>query len=83
MDAETAARFAAQEARISDLARQLDAVLNPPPQGKVLCMKEAAARLGVSRHTMRRRALADPSLGHKRGGVWEIDAERLTLHLKR
>jgi hypothetical protein len=74
MDAETAARFAAQEAKIADLARQLDELLAPKPPGEVICMKEAAARLGVSRHTLRRRALADPSLGQKIGGRWQFPA---------
>jgi hypothetical protein len=69
MDAETAGKFAALETVIARLEEQLAAIA-PKPPGEVVCMKEAAARHGVSRHTMRRRALADPSLGQKIGGRW-------------
>jgi hypothetical protein len=69
MDNETRLKFAALEVTIADLKTQL-ATIAPKPPGEVLCMKEAAARRGISRHTMRRRALADPSLGRKVGGRW-------------
>jgi hypothetical protein len=75
MDDETAARFAAQEAKIADLARQLDAVLNPPPRSRsVLTLQQAAFRSGFSRETMRRRALAGEIPGAcKRGGRWVFE----------
>jgi hypothetical protein len=69
MDAETAQKFAAIEAMVARLESQLAAIA-PKSPGEIICMKEAAARLCVSRHTMRRRALADPSLGKKIGGRW-------------
>jgi len=69
MDAETTQKFAALEATVARLTEQLAAIA-PKPPGSVICMKAAAGRLGVSRHTLRRRALKDPSLGQKIGGRW-------------
>ena len=71
MDAETAQKFTTLEAVIARLEEQLAAIA-PKPCAEVICMKQAAARLGISRHTMRRRALADPSLGKKIGGRWHM-----------
>jgi hypothetical protein len=84
MDAETIEmKFAAleaviarHEATVARLAAQLAA---PKPSAEVICMKEAAARLGVSRHTLRRRAKADPSLGQKVGGRWQFHSEHLSI----
>jgi len=59
---------------ITRLEAQLAGLFAPKSPGKVLCMKEAAARRGVSRHTLRRRALADPNLGQKIGGRWQFPA---------
>jgi hypothetical protein len=33
--------------------------------------------IGFSTETIRRRLLADPSLGHKRGGRWIVDPSHL------
>ena len=74
MDNETAEKIADLEATVADLKAQIAGLLAPKPRGEVICMKEAAFRLKVSRHTMRRRALADPSLGQKIGGRWQFPA---------
>jgi hypothetical protein len=58
MDAEIASKFAVLEATIARLEIQLAGLLAPKLSGDVVCMKEAAARLGISRHTMRRRAFS-------------------------
>lgn len=72
MDTEIIAqKVRALEAMFTELKEQF-AMLAPKPSAEVICMKEAAARLGISRHTMRRRALADPSLGQKVGGRWQF-----------
>jgi hypothetical protein len=71
MDDETAQKFADLESAVRNLQSQL-ATIAPKSPGKVICMKEAAARLGISRHTMRRRVLADPTLGEKIGGRWQF-----------
>jgi hypothetical protein len=74
MDAETAEKLAALEAKIGDLARQLDAVLNPPARGRVLTLQQAAHRSGFSIETMRRRAIAGAIPGAcKRGGRWVFE----------
>jgi hypothetical protein len=72
------ARLVALEQVVRDLQDQLDALKPSRRAASVICLKEAVARSGWSRHTLVRRALTDPSLGSKRGGVWEIDAERLS-----
>jgi hypothetical protein len=69
MDPETRNKFLALEDVVAGLQARLDAIA-PKQTGSVINMKQAAARLGISRHTMRRRALADPSLGRKIGGRW-------------
>ncbi len=71
MDAETVEKFRVLEAVIAHLEEQLAAIM-PKPSAEVICMKEAAARLGISRHTLRRRVLADPTLGEKIGGRWQF-----------
>jgi hypothetical protein len=67
-------KFAALEATVARLEEQLAGLLSPKSSLEVVCMKRAAARLGISRHTLRRRALADPSLGRKVGGRWQFPA---------
>jgi hypothetical protein len=74
MDAETIEKFAAIEATVAELKTQLACLIAPKPKGKVIAMKEAAYRLGISRHTLRRRAMADPTLGRKIGGRWQFPA---------
>jgi len=54
-------RFAALEQVMRDLQAQLDALKPHPPIGETICLKEKVARSGWSRHTLVRRALADPS----------------------
>jgi hypothetical protein len=61
-------------------------LLNPAPakpEGRIISLREAAARFHYSYESIRRWAAHDPALGAKRGGVWEIDAERLAARLKR
>ena len=74
MDDETAARFAVQEAKIADLARQLDMILNPlPRRGVVLSMGQAVHKYGWSRETLRRRATTGEIPGAvKRCGRWQF-----------
>lgn len=74
MDAEIIEKVLALEAEVAELKAWRDGRDAPKSPGEVVCMKEAAARLGVSRHTMRRRALADLSLGRKIGGRWQFPA---------
>jgi hypothetical protein len=61
MDDNTLARLAALEQVVCSLQAPLDTTLGPRPAGQTICLKEAAARSGVSRATMRCRALADNS----------------------
>jgi predicted double-glycine peptidase len=74
MDAEIIEKVLALEATVAEFKEQLEGLFASKPSAEVICMKEAAARLGISRHTMRRRALADPSLGRKIGGRWQFPA---------
>lgn len=54
MDDDAAQKFAALERVVLELQAQL-ATLAPKSPGRLICMKEAAARSGFSRHTLRRR----------------------------
>lgn len=75
MDNETRQKIAELEVVIAEFKLQLaDLAPSTKPPGRVISMKQAAARLGCSRHTMRRRVLADPSLGQKIGGRWQFPA---------
>jgi hypothetical protein len=77
MDRETAAKFEAVQERLDVLQQQLDELRAPRPTGQTICLKEAAARSGYSTETVRRRLIADPSLGQKRGGRWAIHPDHL------
>lgn len=67
-------------ANLSDLVTTL---LAPPlkPKGVVVALKTAAFDCGFSTETVRRLALADPAIGAKRGGQWQIDPDALQKRL--
>jgi hypothetical protein len=69
MDAETATRFAAQEAKIAALQARLDELTARKTPGKVLMLKQVAPSLGISVETLRRRILQDPAW-QKQAGRW-------------
>jgi hypothetical protein len=69
MDAETAARFAALEAKIAVLQARLDELTARKIPGKVLVLKQVAPSLGISVETLRRRILQDPTW-QKQAGRW-------------
>jgi hypothetical protein len=81
--AQQKANAEASAAKLASLSDLVIILLKPPEKsaGVVVALKTAAFDCGYSTETVRRLALADPAVGAKRGGQWQINPVALQARL--